>query len=382
MWVQSFSDGNQSTNSQGSVRAILAFSGGETTAASSVPAGAYKIGDKGPAGGIIFYDKGDSSDGWRYLEAAPASAEFKRNWVLYGTSVKTDLSVGTGKQNTQIIGAALENRGELGAAMQCADLEIGGYKDWFVPSNAELNLMYINLAMKNLWSFKIATYWSSSEDNINRAWYQDFSNGNQVYGRNAFNSYDFDKGVPYIVRAIRAFSGGETTAASSVPAGAYKVGDKGPAGGIIFYDKGNSSEGWRYLEAAPASAEFTRNWGLYGTSVKTEAAVGTGKQNTRIIGAALENRGEIGAALLCADLEIGGYKDWFLPSRAELNLMYRNLAMKNLGSFKSEWYWSSSEYNSDYAWHQRFSDGSQLYHYSHEYPYKRNTFCVRAVRQF
>ena len=32
----------------------------------------YKIGDEGPAGGVIFYDKGEYSDGWRYLEAAPA----------------------------------------------------------------------------------------------------------------------------------------------------------------------------------------------------------------------------------------------------------------------------------------------------------------------
>ena len=32
----------------------------------------YSIGDIGPAGGYIFYDKGYYSDGWRYLEAAPA----------------------------------------------------------------------------------------------------------------------------------------------------------------------------------------------------------------------------------------------------------------------------------------------------------------------
>ncbi|MCL2243563.1 MAG: penicillin-binding protein activator LpoB [Treponema sp.] len=36
--------------------------------------GTYKIGDTGLAGGIVFYDKGGYSDGWRYLEAAPASS--------------------------------------------------------------------------------------------------------------------------------------------------------------------------------------------------------------------------------------------------------------------------------------------------------------------
>ncbi len=28
----------------------------------------HQIGDTGPAGGIVFYDKGDDTDGWRYLE--------------------------------------------------------------------------------------------------------------------------------------------------------------------------------------------------------------------------------------------------------------------------------------------------------------------------
>ena len=31
----------------------------------------------------------------------------------------------------------------------------------------------------------------------------------------------------------------------------------GPAGGYIFYDKGGYSDGWRFLEVAPLSTEWT-----------------------------------------------------------------------------------------------------------------------------
>ena len=36
---------------------------------------AYMLQDTGPGGGIIFFDKGSYSDGWRYLEAAPKSTK-------------------------------------------------------------------------------------------------------------------------------------------------------------------------------------------------------------------------------------------------------------------------------------------------------------------
>jgi len=68
----------------------------------------YAIGDTGPAGGIIFYDKGywgiDEDYHWRYLEAAPATAEFSSVWGLFETEVSgTDTSIGSGQQNTDIL---------------------------------------------------------------------------------------------------------------------------------------------------------------------------------------------------------------------------------------------------------------------------------------
>ena len=61
----------------------------------------YSIGDVGPAGGIVFYDKGDNSDGWRYMEAS-TKAVGRAVWGCYrysmgGTGGKT---VGSGRENT------------------------------------------------------------------------------------------------------------------------------------------------------------------------------------------------------------------------------------------------------------------------------------------
>ena len=169
------------------------------------------------------------------------------------------------------------------------------------------------------------------------------------------------------------------TGTQSGASGNYKIGDFGPAGGIIFYDKGVFSAGWRYLEAAPAETEFTAQWGAYNQNVTdTAAGVGFGKRNTEKIIERLRQLGESGrAAQLCASLDFDGFKDWFLPSKDELDLMYKNLKQKGLGGFSNNnWYWSSSQYNNNNAWSQSFGDGRQ-YHYDKNY-----TYSVRAVRAF
>jgi hypothetical protein len=160
----------------------------------------------------------------------------------------------------------------------------------------------------------------------------------------------------------------------------------------VFYDKGNNSGGWRYLEAAPAETEEKLNWLTNDVHVDgTKTELGTGKKNTQLITADL-SIGVPEAALHCIELEYGGINDWFLPSKDELNLMYVNLKRKNLGNFADELYWSSSEagYIMQYAWAgpgdgwrvwvQNFKDASQAYGYMNRSG--RSSVKTRAVRQF
>jgi hypothetical protein len=187
------------------------------------------------------------------------------------------------------------------------------------------------------------------------------------------NKSELSAKIPEIVQMMmRAMTGVGTNTT-------YKIGDIGPAGGFIFCDKGIYTDGWRYLEAAPAGAEFTAQLGAYEKEVSnTMTAVGFGKQNTKLIVDRLRALGETNkAAQVCAALDINGYKDWFLPSKDELNLMYTNLKQKGLGGFSNSSYWSSSLGDVYEPWGQDFSSGYQGIVDGWSF-----TLFVRAVRAF
>jgi hypothetical protein len=158
----------------------------------------------------------------------------------------------------------------------------------------------------------------------------------------------------------------------------YAIGDTGPAGGIIFYDKGDDTGGWRYLEVAPASTEWQGPWGQAGVDLPGAdgTAIGTGKQNTADIVAA-QGTGDTFAAQLCDGLVYGGCDDWFLPSKDEQDLLYRNLYLNGLGGFQPGKYWGSYEPDAEIAWTERFENAEQYYGF-----YKDVTTWVRAVRSF
>ena len=169
------------------------------------PALIYGIGSTGPAGGIIFYDKGLISGGWRYLEAAPAHTEFKGKWgkpweywLDKNKDVTTSYKIGSGRGNTR----SMDFNGSP-IARQVTELNINGFTGWFLPSSDELDLMYRNLKEKGLGGFSDNWYWSSTQsystfhaDNLQKAVLQYFGNGNYV---------DSTKDSNNLVRAARAF---------------------------------------------------------------------------------------------------------------------------------------------------------------------------------
>jgi len=145
------------------------------------------------------------------------------------------------------------------------------------------------------------------------------------------------------------------------------------AGGIIFYIDGTGQHG---LVAASSDQSAGIQWynGSFITTGATGDGIGAGATNTNLI-VNTQGAGSY-AAQLCNDLTLGGYFDWYLPSKYELNLMYTNLYLAGFGGFFAVDYWSSTEYNNYHAWSQSFSTGWQAHND------EGAAYYVRAVRAF
>ena len=198
----------------------------------------------------------------------------------------------------------------------------------------------------------------------------------------------------------------------------YEIGDFAQ-GGIIFWLDDSKQHG---LVCAKEDYPELVSWdthmktGAEGTrAVAPEKAIvmalgdGTysGKMNTAIIIAALGyGDGRVYAAAACNELQVTEngvtYGDWYLPSRTELVLMYKNrklidkVALENGGSiFKMDGdfrtigndYWSSTEFfvrkkmiTPDHvAWIHNFKKGGE----SFQIPARKYITCsVRAIRAF
>jgi hypothetical protein len=177
------------------------------------------------------------------------------------------------------------------------------------------------------------------------------------------------------------------TVAPPGPAKPLAIGDA-YGGGIVAYIDGTGVHGLIAAAADQTGAGFSDGvqWALpayQGADVPAAhgTAIGTGAADTAAI-IAQNGAGTTYAAGLARAYTGGGYSDWYLPSRDELNELYVNRAA--IGGFPTSsagWYlyWSSSQH-ADFAhvvWSQQFDDGYQPIT-SKSYSAGR----VRAVRTF
>lgn len=198
----------------------------------------------------------------------------------------------------------------------------------------------------------------------NQIWLETSINGQTLTPRTRLTS------APYALHALAA----DTAQYARAGAGTYSIGQYFE-GGIIFYVDSTGQHG---LIAATSDQSTGLQWynGSNTTTNATRDGIGAGMYNTQLIissqGATTTNY----AAGVCAAYQGGGYGDWYLPSKYELNLLY--LQYGAVGGFiLINSYWSSTENSSGSAWDDFFlADGSL------SPSEKVSTDNVRAVRAF
>ncbi|MDP9957606.1 hypothetical protein J2X97_003275 [Epilithonimonas hungarica] len=134
----------------------------------------------GPAGGIVAYDKGIVSDGWRYLEISNkdvgrnyATAGFYRFGAVWSTSPASYLAgtsekMGDGLSNTNFIISKLSGES---AAKFCADHSVNGFSDWFLPSKEEAVAIITSLYKGGMSLQSGLSTWTSSEIDTQQAFF-------------------------------------------------------------------------------------------------------------------------------------------------------------------------------------------------------------------
>ena len=202
----------------------------------------------------------------------------------------------------------------------------------------------------------------------------------------------------FTVVATNIYGAGPSSAASNSVTPALAIGDAF-GGGFYAGQIGVSGVATHYLVVAPvASGEnASKQYKNANTAVPGADSVIDGPQNTADM-VADGNATVYPAAHFCNDASIGGFTDWYMPAKNELEICYYNLkptttanhtssgtntnavpsrgsnytagtpaqtsaaAFKDTGAedFAAAFYWSSTESSATNAWLQFFNFGNQL----------------------
>ena len=156
----------------------------------------FEIGDEGPAGGIVFQVTNGGLNG---LEAASVD-QTTEQWCSISTDIPNVDNIGfaafpdshSGADNTGLIEIVCGPNSAAGVAANY--VWPNGQTDGFLPNKEELNLLFNQRDVVG--GFANDVYWSSSENDANNAWLQNFINGEQGF---------VIKNAAFRVRAVRAF---------------------------------------------------------------------------------------------------------------------------------------------------------------------------------
>jgi hypothetical protein len=214
------------------------------------------------------------------------------------------------------------------------------------------------------------------------------------------------------VIAVNVYGPSPLSAASNSVTPAMQPGDA--FGGGYFAGQistaGNSIADYNLVVGPVASAQSTLQWKIVNTTTAGTTSVINGPANS-----AAMNDVTHPAAQFCEGLTIGGFSDWYMPAKNELEVCYYNLKpttnpnqtssginanavparaspytsgtpaqtsatnFKDTGAedFTAAYYWSSTEFNSTKSWQQQFINGYQGYYYGP----KNTSWSVRAIRR-
>ena len=174
-----------------------------------------------------------------------------------------------------------------------------------------------------------------------------------------------------------------TNLAGTPAAGVYtpNIGETYQGGKVAYVlqsgDPGYDATTPHGLIAANSDLSTRSRWynGTYTTTGATGTAIGTGLSNTNTIIASQGATATSYAAGLARAYTGGGYTDWYLPSKDELNILYINKVA--IGGFSDYvYYWSSTEYDNYNVWANYLGIGMLVDRG------KSNTYTVRAIRSF